>query len=134
MQNREVKNQRDWSRSVRARSDDTCDCCGTHYVGTYETRLEAHHLISKKANPLLQYDVNNGVVLCHTCHMLIHRFTDKRSAGIDEVPYSEAKSKVVQLSKNVDYFENIRSNMRCTLVNTGVLTNYSSEEENPAGS
>ena len=36
--------------------------CGETY------RLAAHHILPKREYPELQFDVNNGVPVCHKCH------------------------------------------------------------------
>lgn len=55
-----------WKFAVRAKYDDTCQCCGSL------DRPHAHHIKSRQAYPELQYIVSNGIVLCFECHMQLH--------------------------------------------------------------
>ena len=53
---------RKWKREVFKRDNFTCQMCGA------KTTLEAHHIKEKVNFPELEYDVDNGVCLCHDCH------------------------------------------------------------------
>lgn len=47
-----------------------CEMCGRHF-GTES--LEIHHLIGVKENPGLALSTKNMVLLCHECHVSVHR-------------------------------------------------------------
>lgn len=47
-----------------------CELCGRHF-GTES--LEIHHLIGVKENPGLALSTKNMVLLCHECHVSVHR-------------------------------------------------------------
>ena len=53
---------RKWKREVFKRDNFTCQMCGA------KTMLEAHHKKEKVNFPELEYDVDNGICLCHDCH------------------------------------------------------------------
>jgi hypothetical protein len=60
-----------WSRAVRARAGNKCECCGRvdglpNAKGN-PVRLNAHH-IEDKANQTLRFDIDNGISLCPLCH------------------------------------------------------------------
>lgn len=51
-----------WKKAVFKRDNYTCQVCGS------TERLEAHHIKEKCNFPELQYEVSNGICLCHSCH------------------------------------------------------------------
>lgn len=53
---------RKWKSEVFKRDNFTCQMCGA------KTTLEAHHIKEKVNFPELEYDVDNGICLCHDCH------------------------------------------------------------------
>lgn len=55
--------------------DGCCEMCGRHF-GT--EALEIHHLVGISENPGLALATNNMVLLCHDCHVEVHRKTDPR--------------------------------------------------------
>lgn len=52
--------------------DGCCEMCGRHF-GT--EALEIHHLIGVSENPGLALATSNLVLLCHECHVEVHRKT-----------------------------------------------------------
>lgn len=60
MNSREYK---DWKFGVRAKFNNQCADCGTS-----EGRLDSHHIKDKKNFPELMFDINNGKLLCFSCH------------------------------------------------------------------
>ena len=52
-----------WRDEVFARDNYTCQMCGKTGV-----RLEAHHIYPFRYYPERQFDVDNGITLCHGCH------------------------------------------------------------------
>lgn len=57
----------EWRRTVYARDDYTCQCCGARGVS-----LNAHHLESYSHNRELRTELSNGVTLCEPCHNEFH--------------------------------------------------------------
>jgi hypothetical protein len=57
----------DWRRSVYRRDGYTCVLC--RVVRRKGLKIEPHHILRKVDRPDLIFDTNNGVTLCHDCHM-----------------------------------------------------------------
>lgn len=55
-----------WKRRVKQR-DKVCQDCGS------DQQLRAHHIFPYATHPEQGYNVNNGILLCHDCHMRVHR-------------------------------------------------------------
>lgn len=55
-----------WRKAVKTRDNGICAICGD--VGT-----NAHHILCEGYYPELSNDVENGITLCRTCHVLVHR-------------------------------------------------------------
>ena len=55
-----------WAKMVKERAKFTCERCGS------TSDLEAHHEVPVKVNPELVSDEDNGICLCHECHMKAH--------------------------------------------------------------
>jgi predicted restriction endonuclease len=59
-----------WRRAVSARDRGRCRVCGIRTLATLElvpNRREIHHVVSR-TNPLIRYDVRNGLTVCKTHH------------------------------------------------------------------
>jgi 5-methylcytosine-specific restriction endonuclease McrA len=56
-----------WRESILKRDNCTCRICGKKEI------REIHHLKSIRERPDLASDVNNGITMCHTCHMRKHK-------------------------------------------------------------
>jgi len=56
-----------WAQDVKKRDNYTCQGCGA--VGV---ELHAHHIEPKSQNPIMAYDLDNGVSYCSECHSLAH--------------------------------------------------------------
>lgn len=63
------QNDQDWSKQIKERDMYTCKRCGRQLTSR---QLHAHHKIPKWFMPALQYDLNNGICLCNSCHKQIH--------------------------------------------------------------
>ena len=57
-----------WRTNVYKRDKFTCQMpnCGS------KGRLNAQHIKKWADNPILRFNVNNGITLCHKCHKMIH--------------------------------------------------------------
>jgi len=55
-----------WRKAVLARDQYQCQHCGS------KDMLHVHHIKSYKEYPELRYVVDNGLVLCETCHNTVH--------------------------------------------------------------
>ena len=53
----------DWRKKVLERDDYQCTSCGSEHY------LEVDHIKPYSLFPELRYDINNGRVLCHSCHV-----------------------------------------------------------------
>jgi hypothetical protein len=56
----------DWREKVLAKSGKVCAHCGV------TKNLHCHHIKGFRAYPELRYDVDNGIVLCSSCHQKLH--------------------------------------------------------------
>ena len=62
----------EYSQLIISARGNTCEMCGADCdPSVYAMRPEVHHVKPKSKYPELQYDLNNGVVLCHKCHSII---------------------------------------------------------------
>lgn len=52
-----------WRKLVLKRDNYQCQSCGSL------EKLEVHHITSCKKNKEGILDINNGIVLCHRCHV-----------------------------------------------------------------
>ena len=57
---------RSWRRAVFTRDLYTCQKCHRQFPAE---ELEAHHIKPFSIAPELQFDTNNGLTLCHHCHV-----------------------------------------------------------------
>lgn len=55
-----------WKAKVRQGFGNTCFLCGS------SENLEAHHLQSFKVNKEVRFQYQNGICLCHSCHIKYH--------------------------------------------------------------
>ena len=65
-QARKTKDYRKWRSLVIKRDGGMCTKCPT------DTTLEAHHILSFKTHKSKRFDINNGVTLCKSCHIIEH--------------------------------------------------------------
>ena len=61
----------EWRHAVLERDDHTCQMCGTM------EHIEAHHKDIRYHEDPMNVDVNNGISLCHNCHIRFHGKRDK---------------------------------------------------------
>ena len=57
-----------WALHIKKRDNFTCQICGE----TTKEMLEAHHIKHRHLFPELQFDCNNGITLCLSCHAKEH--------------------------------------------------------------
>lgn len=57
---------RNWKKNVHERDIYKCQVCGAN------TNLHAHHIKPREKYPELQFDISNGITLCHKCHAKEH--------------------------------------------------------------
>lgn len=65
---------KEWGRIIKKRDNYACKKCGE----TDRKQLEAHHVKHRNAFPEFQFDLDNGITLCLTCHAREHE-RDSRS-------------------------------------------------------
>jgi hypothetical protein len=75
-----------WALKIKERDGYTCQLCKE----TDKNVLEAHHIKHKSKFPELQFDFNNGITLCLSCHALQH-IDDPKSLRL--IKYKMAKNK-----------------------------------------
>ncbi|MDE2227280.1 MAG: HNH endonuclease [Patescibacteria group bacterium] len=71
-QNQRMRNSfrhKEWSKAVYARDKWTCQKCGLND----HHKIIAHHIVEWSKDPSLRFDVSNGVTLCRSCHMSLHK-------------------------------------------------------------
>jgi len=61
---------RSWASSIKRR-DKFCKLCGS------DDNLQSHHIKSYKENKDLRFNLENGILLCGTCHSLQHENDNK---------------------------------------------------------
>jgi hypothetical protein len=65
-----------WIGAVKLRDGFICKKCGS------DIKLHAHHIIPVNVDPLLAWDINNGITLCSRCHIDFHsRYGSKEEIG-----------------------------------------------------
>jgi hypothetical protein len=69
MKIRNSARHREWSKAVYARDKWTCQKCGfnDHH------KIIAHHIVEFSKDASLRFDVSNGITLCRSCHMSLHK-------------------------------------------------------------
>ena len=55
-----------WAIGTIRRDDMMCRVCQS------KEKLHAHHVKHATYSPELRFDIDNGVTLCYTCHMVLH--------------------------------------------------------------
>ena len=59
-----------WQVAVYKRDDYTCRICGRKCSAK---QIVAHHILSFNDFPELRFAINNGMTLCRSCHIKIHK-------------------------------------------------------------
>lgn len=55
-----------WSKTIKEMCENKCCFCGK------DIRIEAHHIKPKRKHPELENALENGIALCHDCHLKAH--------------------------------------------------------------
>ena len=76
-----------WKRAVKERDGNACRFCKS------SERLEAHHIRQIKDRPDLALAIDNGITLCHECHLGAHvgRFNPRSSSLYDKYSHEYCK-------------------------------------------
>jgi 5-methylcytosine-specific restriction endonuclease McrA len=68
-----------WTQQVKLRDNKVCKYCSS------TNKIVAHHIKPKELYPELRLDINNGITLCYSCHLLAHTtFEVKAQNGRDK--------------------------------------------------
>lgn len=64
-----------WGRQIRQAFNNRCASCNKTRVECKKQglTLDSHHIVPVKCHPELRYDLNNGIAVCHTCHVNCHK-------------------------------------------------------------
>lgn len=58
-----------WSKNIKKLDNHMCKNCDS------TEKLRSHHIMPKLLFPKISLDLDNGVTLCHNCHMNLHHNT-----------------------------------------------------------
>jgi hypothetical protein len=65
---RDIKQQKAWSKAILSRDENKCMCCGAS-----DKKLYAHHKKSYSTSKENEaFSIDNGITLCITCHKTFH--------------------------------------------------------------
>ena len=95
-----------WRNAVFKKDGYTCQMCGNVHTNK-ENTIHAHHIKSFARYPNFRLDVNNGLTLCKSCHMLVH--SKKASIGkiISVEQITEKENMVdITIADNNNFFAN----------------------------
>ena len=82
---RTSKEYKAWRKEVMSVCSDTCTACGK-----VSSHNHVHHVKCASYNPELKFEVENGTVLCKTCHMLLHTVYKKSyRSKVDEADLTD---------------------------------------------
>jgi DNA-binding CsgD family transcriptional regulator len=85
-----------WRHMVLERDGYKCQTCGAL------EKLHVHHILSFNDYPKRRWDINNGIVLCATCHEKQHDFAFPDWA-VDRIPSVGKDIDNVQIQKKVKF-------------------------------
>lgn len=77
-----------WAAAIKALCECTCQYCGTKQA------IEAHHIRPKSVATELENDIENGIALCHSCHLKAHGGSYARH--LSPMKYKKADCEPVQ--------------------------------------
>ena len=58
---------RNWRKAIFKRDNYVCKLCGD------SKKICSHHILEAQEYPNKKYDKNNGITLCKTCHIFVHK-------------------------------------------------------------
>lgn len=64
-----MNKKHEWVLAVLKRDDYKCQNC---HARPEDKLPDTHHIKSKEQYPEFMYDVDNGLTLCHSCHLSVH--------------------------------------------------------------
>lgn len=76
---RHGRKYKQWRNAVYFRDRFHCQRCQKHCE---EKNIVAHHVKSFTTHEHLRFIVNNGITLCRSCHLNLHKEEDKRSCAL----------------------------------------------------
>jgi hypothetical protein len=64
-----------WSKQIKQLFNHVCANCSKTKKDCLEQNIKfvAHHISPRSDHPERQYDLNNGIALCSTCHTFVHK-------------------------------------------------------------
>lgn len=68
---------KDWSKKISEKYRCTCDGCGAT-AESKGRKLDSHHIKPRGLFPESRFDVDNGILLCRSCHKKLHAELDRR--------------------------------------------------------
>ena len=67
---RQSKEAKEWRQKIYKKYNSVCQQCGKKCKNTDRV---AHHIKDFRKYPELRLDINNGIVLCRSCHIKFHK-------------------------------------------------------------
>lgn len=107
-QGRWSTNYHNWRNAVFTRDENKCIKCKSTY------RLHAHHIIPWKEDKTKRFDVDNGLTLCHSCHMREEK-TGFCHSDETKKKISEAHKGKLPWNKGVPQSEEVKNKLRKSL-------------------
>ena len=77
-----------WATGIKELCEYTCQYCGSTQA------IEAHHMRPKSISPELENDLENGIALCHSCHLKAHG--GRYARHLSPMKYKKADCEPVQ--------------------------------------
>lgn len=74
---------RKMKKRVRARDNNTCQCCGYHSDKKTHHKLEVHHIYGYKDHLDYRTEDSNCIVLCQDCHKKYHSLYGRKDVAPD---------------------------------------------------
>lgn len=67
-----------WRKKIYERDNYTCQLCKKKSMPKNSLIINAHHIKPIYKYPKLIFDLNNGITLCKSCHIKIHKLDNKK--------------------------------------------------------
>jgi len=81
-ENKKIRNNLEygiWRKEIYKKDRWTCRICGS------KKQIVAHHLKLFSEYPELRFDINNGITLCRSCHLKLHKENPRTEIIVDEI-------------------------------------------------